>query len=216
MLRRVLLAVGLLLALPASAQASFAVSSFTVTPSGTAAGSHPDVSISLGFSGGEHVRDLTVSLPPGLIGNPNATARCATASFQADDCAANTRVGSTAVQSTLLGLPVTADGDVYNLQPAPGEPARLGIIVRPPLGAEKVFLISRVALRPSDGGLDSIIIGIPSTVRILGFEQELSIASMNLTLLGHPPGASQPFMTMPTGCGPATARLVARSADGTT
>src|SRR5919201_5761582 len=100
-MRFVALAVVALLALPSSAQASFDASSFTVAPSGTAAGSHPDVSISLGFSGDEHVRDLTVSLPPGLVGNPNATARCTTASFQADDCAPSTRVGTTAVQSTL-------------------------------------------------------------------------------------------------------------------
>jgi hypothetical protein len=214
-MRWVLLAVVGLLALPASAQASFDVSSFTVTPSGTAAGSHPDVSISLGFSGNEHVRDLTVSLPPGLIGNPDATARCATAKFQADDCAGNTRVGTTAVQSTLLGVPVTADGDVYNLQPSTGEPARLGVIVRPPLGADKVFLITRVALRKADGGLDSIVTGIPSTVRLLGIEQEMTIQSMNLTLLGRPAGAAQPFMTLPTGCGPATGRATAKSADGT-
>jgi len=212
--RRVLLAVVLLLALPASAHASFGVPSFTVTPSGTAAGSHPDVSIALGFSGTEHVRDLTVSLPPGLIGNPNATPRCTTAKFQADGCGDNTRVGTTSVESTLLGLPVTANGNVYNLQAGAGEPARLGVIVRPPL-ADKVFLISRVALRKSDGGLDSIIDGIPSTVRVLGIEQEMSIQSMNLTLLGRPAGAKQPFMTLPTSCGPATARVAAKSADGT-
>lgn len=214
-MRRLLLAVVLLLVLPASAQASFDVPSVTVTPSGTAAGSHPDVSIALSFSGDEHVRDLTVSLPPGLIGNPNATAKCATAKFQADACADNTRVGTTAVQSTLLGLPVTANGDVYNVQPGAGEPARLGVIVRPPLGADKVFLIARVALRKSDGGLDSIINGIPSTVRVLGIEQEMSIRSMTLTLLGRPAGAAQPFMTLPTSCGPATARATARSASGT-
>src|SRR3954468_22107696 len=214
-MRRVVLAVALLLVLPSSAQAAFDVSSFTVKPSGLAAGSHPDVAIAIGFSGNEHVRDLTVSLPPGLVGNPNATPRCAAAKFQTDTCAANTRVGATAVQSTLLGLPVTANGDVYNLQPDAGEPARLGVIVRPPLGADKVFLITHVALRPADGGLDSIINGIPSTVGILGIQQEMTITSMNLTLLGRPPGASQPFMTMPTGCGPATGRLVARSASGT-
>jgi hypothetical protein len=214
-MRRVLLAAAILFVLPASAQASFDVGSFGVTPSGLAAGSHPDVAIAIGFSGNEHVRDLTVSLPPGVVGNPNATPRCAAAKFQSDTCAANTRVGTTAVQSTLLGLPVTANGDVYNLQPAAGEPARLGVIVRPPLGASKVFLITRVALRPADGGLDSVITGIPSTVTILGIQQEMSIVSMNLTLLGRPPGASQPFMTMPTGCAPATAKLVATSANGT-
>jgi hypothetical protein len=213
-MRRLLLALALLLAAPASAQADFQVTSFTVTPSGLAAGSHPNVSVALGFDGNEHVRNLTVSLPPGLVGNPNATARCAAAKFQADDCAANTRVGATSVQSTLLGLSVTAEGDVYNLQPG-GEPARLGIVVRPPLGADKVFLISRVALRRADGGLDSIITGIPSTVRVLGLEQEMFIESMNLTLLGRPPGATTPFMTMPTGCGAATALVTATSAGGT-
>src|SRR5919108_5425225 len=121
-MRRLLLALALLLAAPATAQADFQLTSFSVTPSGLAAGSHPNVSVALGFDGNEHVRNLTVSLPPGLVGNPNATARCAAAKFQADDCAENTRVGATSVQSTLLGLSVTAEGAVYNLQPG-GEPA---------------------------------------------------------------------------------------------
>jgi hypothetical protein len=207
-MRQLLLGVALLLLAPATAQAAFEVQSFSVTPSSLQAGSHPDVGIALGFAGDEHVRDLTLSLPPGLVGNPNATPRCSAANFQGDACAANTRIGSTSVQSTILGLPVTADGDVYNLQPGPAEPARLGVIVRPPLGADKVFLISRVALRPADGGLDSIITGIPSTVRVLGLEQEMSIQSMTLTLQGR-------FMTMPTGCAPATARATATSANGT-
>src|SRR4051794_30502604 len=110
-MHRLVLAFVLLLAAPASAQAAFDVSSFTVAPAGLAAGSHPDVSIALGFSGDEHVRDLRLSLPPGLVGNPNATVRCSAAKFQADACAANTRVGTTSVRSTLLGLPVDASGD---------------------------------------------------------------------------------------------------------
>jgi hypothetical protein len=211
---RILLALVLLLAAPSTAQAAFGVSSFTVTPSTTAAGSHPDVSVAIGFSGNEHVRDLTVSLPPGLVGNPNATPRCAAAKFSADQCAGNTRVGTTAVVSTVLGVPLNASGDVYNLAPGAGEPARLGVIVRPP-GASKVFLITRVALRPADGGLDSVINGIPSTVTLLGIPQEMTITSMNLTLLGRPAGAAKPFMTMPTGCGPATAHVAATSANGT-
>lgn len=226
MARRVLLAIAVVLLLPASAQAAFEVRSFSVAPSGLAAGSHPDVSIALGFAPysasdpPEHVRNLAISLPPGLVGNPNATPRCTAAKFQADDCAANTRIGTTSVRSTIpaliTGITVTAEGDVYNLRPAAGEPARLGVVVRPPLGADKVFLVSRVALRPTDGGLDSIITGIPSTVHLplLG-DSEMWIESMSLTLLGRP-GGSTPFMTMPTGCGPATARVSATSASGTT
>jgi hypothetical protein len=104
-MRRILFALVLLLAAPASAQAAFDVSSFSVTPSGLQAGSHPNVAVAIGFSGDEHVRDLRVSLPPGLVGNPNAAPYCAAAKFQSDTCAANTRVGTTAVDSTLLGCP---------------------------------------------------------------------------------------------------------------
>ena len=223
---RFLLVVAVLLALPASAQAAFEVRSFTVTPTTLQAGSHPDVNVAIGFapysvaSPPEHVRDLTISLPPGLVGNPNATPRCSATDFQADECAANTRVGTTTVRTTIpaliTGITVNASGDVYNLRPGAGEPARLGVVVRPPLGASKVFLITKIALRSTDGGLDSILNDIPSTVTLplLG-QSETWIESMNLTLLGRPAGAKQPFMTMPTSCRAATARLAAKSATGT-
>jgi hypothetical protein len=223
--RRFLLALACLLAVPASAQAAFEVRSFTVAPSGLAAGSHPDVKIAIGFapyssqSPPERVRDLTISLPPGLVGNPNATARCSQATFQADNCADSTKVGTTSVRTTipaLLGMSITAAGDVYNLRPGAREPARLGVVVRPPLGADKVFIVSPVALRSADGGLDSIITGLPSKVGIplLG-QQDMWIESMSLTLLGRPPAATAPFMTLPTSCRAATARISARSANGT-
>ena len=222
-MRGLLLAVVALLVLPASANAAFEVRSFSVTPSSLQAGSHPDVNVAIGFAPyspanpPEHVRDLVISLPPGLVGNPNVAARCAADKFAADQCAANTRVGTTSVRTTIpalvTGITVTAQGDVYNLRPGPGEPARLGVVVRPPVG-NKVFLITRVALRPADGGLDSILTNIPSTATIV-VPSEMFIESMNLKLLGRPPGASGPFMTMPTGCGPATARLAATSANGT-
>ncbi|HET8759185.1 MAG TPA: hypothetical protein VFM58_24415 [Solirubrobacteraceae bacterium] len=218
MSRSLLLVVAVLLALPASAQAAFDVPAFSVTPSGLAAGSHPDVSVALQFGGDEHVRGVTLSLPPGLVGNPNATARCGASAFAADDCPAAARIGTTSVVSRialLSVLPVTADGDVYNLQPGAGEPARLGVVVRPPLGADKVFIVARVALRPSDGGLDSIITGLPATIGTPLGDLDMRIESMTLTLLGRPAGAKLPFMTMPTSCRTATARVLARSDDGT-
>jgi hypothetical protein len=150
---RVFLALLILLALPASAQAAFEVRSFSFTPSSLKAGSHADVQIAIGFAPyngsnpPEHVRDLTLSLPPGVVGNPRATARCSQADFAADECRTDSQVGTTAVKTTipaLLGTSVTADGDVYNVVPSAGEPARLGVVVRPPLGAEKVCSSPRV------------------------------------------------------------------------
>ena len=75
-----------------------------------------------------------------------------------------------------------------------------------------MFIVSPVALRSSDGGLDSIITNMPQKVGIplLG-QQDMWIESMSLTLLGKPPGgAATPFMTLPTSCGPATASIAAR------
>jgi hypothetical protein len=215
--RALLLAAAISLLLPALAQAQFDVRAFSVTPSGLQAGSHPDVTISAAFtpyelgSPPEHVRDLTISLPPGLVGDPTSVPRCRQAAFQADTCAAATRVGTTSVRTViplLLGLPITATGDVYNVDPAGGEPARLGVVVRPPLGASKVFISSPVRIRPSDGGLDSVITGLPATIGTPLGEVEMWIESMDLTL-------ARPFLSLPTSCRPAQASIAAVSANGT-
>jgi hypothetical protein len=198
------------LLLPAIAQAQFDVPAFSVTPKSLQAGSHPDVTIHAEFSGSEHVRDLTISLPPGLVGDPSSKPQCAQAAFQADNCPASSRVGTTSVRTVippLAILPITASGDVYNVVPAAGEPARLGVVVRPP-GASKVFIASPVRIRPSDGGLDSVITNMPSTVAVAGFPVEMFIQAMDLTL-------AAPFASLPTACKPAQARIAAVSAAGT-
>jgi hypothetical protein len=223
MLRPLLAALCCLLLAPAAARADFSVVGFDVTPSGLQAGSHPNVTIAAEFTNHrlinppEHVRDVTISLPPGLVGNPSATARCTQADFRADDCAASTRVGTTSVVTAiplLLGLPITATGDVYNVQPSTGEPARLGVVVRPPLGADKVFIPVPIRLRPADGGLDSIITGLPTKIGIplLG-DVDMWVNSMSLTLFGTP--GTTPFVTLPTSCAAATAHISARSGAGT-
>ena len=210
-MRVVLLAVLLPLLAPAMAHAQFDVTAFSVTPSGLQAGSHPDVTIHAEFSPNEHVRDLTISLPPGLVGDPTSKPHCTQAAFQADTCPAATRVGSTSVRTVIPPLqlvPVNATGDVYNVVPSAGEPARLGVVVRPPLGASKVFIASPVRIRPSDGGLDSVITNMPTTVGLplLG-QVEMFIEAMDLTL-------ASPFVSLPTSCKPAQARIAAVSTAG--
>ena len=216
MVRAPLLAVLIALLVPAVAQAAFDVRAFSVTPASLQAGSHPDVTIHAEFtpyaSGTEHVRDITISLPPGLVGDPTAKPRCSQAAFQADACPAATRVGTTSVRTVippLQILPIEATGDVYNVVPASGEPARLGVVVRPPLGASKVLIASPVRIRPSDGGLDSVITNMPSTVGLplLG-QTEMFIEAMDLTL-------NAPFASLPTACKPAQARIAAVSRAGT-
>jgi len=116
---------------PTSAQAITV--SGTAAPTDTTAGAHSNVNIHMNFSGGQ-VKDLTVGLPPGLIGDPNATPLCTVAQLNADDCPDITRVGRVTANATVtvVVLPVTVDvsGDLYNLTPQPGEPARFGIVLR--------------------------------------------------------------------------------------
>src|SRR3954447_2030705 len=106
--RPILLAAALFLMGAAPPQASF-----TVTPSTLQAGAHADVTIHADFaSTPSHV---ALHLPPGLVGNPNAAAKCPIATFENGLCGIavpNSRVGSAAANS---GLP--ASGDVYNLEP---------------------------------------------------------------------------------------------------
>ena len=194
----------------ANAGTQFDVPAFSVTPKSLQAGSHPDVTIHAEFSGSEHVRDLTISLPPGLVGDPTSKPRCTQAAFQADTCPAASHVGTTSVRTVippLQILPINATGDVYNVVPAAGEPARLGVVVRPP-GASKVFIVSPVRIRPSDGGLDSVITNMPTTVAVAGLPVEMFIEAMDLTL-------AAPFASLPTACKPAQARIAAVSAAGT-
>jgi hypothetical protein len=146
-----------------------------------------------------------------VIGNPAATPRCSQADFDASNCAPATVVGAVAVTATavpLLGIPVpsTVSGDVFNIAPPAGEPARLGFIVTPPLGAD-IRVPIRVSLRPSDGGLDSLMTDLPTEATIAGLPTPLFTERVELTLFGKP--AAVPFVTNPTSCGVHTATLAA-------
>jgi hypothetical protein len=117
----------------------------------TQAGSHPfelttTVNFKLGdefpgqpgvpFSDGD-VKDLRIELPPGLIENPNALARCTAAQFHTprlspfeasrsgESCPDRSQAGVVAVRSSFGGGSTRYFG-VFNLDPPPGVPAELG------------------------------------------------------------------------------------------
>jgi hypothetical protein len=91
------------------------------------------------------LKDIRVDLPVGLSVNPQATAQCTLASFEAEQCAISapsSAVGISAITTSLAGVvapPVSAV--VYNLVPNQGEPALFGFRV---LG-NPVFLKADVA-----------------------------------------------------------------------
>jgi hypothetical protein len=109
----------------------------------TQAGSHPyslTVSFALNNTGPEpsgEMRDITVNLPRGLIGNPTSVPRCTIAQLQAEACPIDTQVGTDRVSLggilNLLSEPEAIGNlleapslPVYNVVPPPGVPAQLG------------------------------------------------------------------------------------------
>jgi hypothetical protein len=209
----------LLLALLATpARAAFDVTAFEVTPSSTAAGAHADVTIATSFppyvmgSPPQRPQRLVFHLPPGLAGDPFATPRCAERDYRADACDAKTKIGTvTAVATPVgpLGVPLpkqNVTGDLYNLEPAGSEPARLGAVLRPLGGLlGKLFVPTTIHARATDGGLDSVVAELPKQSAGL----QLFTERMAFTLQGKPAGGTGPFMRNPTSCKPATSSVVA-------
>jgi hypothetical protein len=194
---------------PAAASASAQLTNVKLTPSTTQAGGHPNVTVDLAFSlnpSTDDVKSVGVVLPQGLVGNPSAADRCSEAKFKADQCPDGSKVGTQTAEAeaTVLGVPMqqTVPGDVYNLTPHAGEPARLGVVLRP-TGGSPVFLESAVTVGPRTGfGLATKFDNLPRSASVLGITAQIRLKSMKLTLNGG--AAHGKFITNPTSCRPAT------------
>ncbi len=204
-----------LLAAPA-AHAAFGFQGLSASPTNLAAGANSDFDVHIGFSDpADQVKDLTVHLPPGLVGNPTATPLCKVKQLNSDDCPGKSRVGTTTAKVNVIvaGLPVpqTVKGMLYNLVPRPGEPARFGIVLRP--GGDllpKIIQQSAVRLRP-DFGLDTVINNFPRTADAPG-KPETDITSLDIHLFGKANGNG--FMRNPTSCVPKAVSFDATSYSG--
>jgi hypothetical protein len=217
------MAVAAVFALPSAAAADVTVSSFSVTPTTTSAGANPDVTINEAFDYGtsttDSVKNTTLHLPAGLLGNPQATPKCSEADFDADTCPANTQVGETTVGTLVYAAPspipplsISAPGSIYNLAPDASHPAVLGIVVRPGMGAPNIFLKSPISLRTSgDFGIESPVDGQPNSTTLGPLTPGVQITSTSLTLYGARPWMLAPFMANPTSCKPATTNFDAVS-----
>ena len=123
----------------APAMASFGITSFSNTltnqdtTADTQAGSHPyDMTTSMTFtqqsSGAvtDNVKDVAVRLPPGLIGNPNATPKCPVTQLDSSSCPAATQVGELTITINLGGGNSPISAPLYNLVPPAGMAAQFG------------------------------------------------------------------------------------------
>jgi hypothetical protein len=218
--------------LPSTALADFHVVSFsgsTTNADGTVdtqAGSHPfESTTSFNFptttnSTGETVpdgnmKDVSVNLPAGLIGDPNATPKCTTAQLDANTCSGATQVGQLTLNTGVLGaltLPV------FNMVPRAGVAAQF---------AANVLLVDAfidINVRTGgDYGLTAALQNIPTILPLTGSTLTLwgvpadpaHDANRTCPGVGSPCGAGvaeTPFLTMPTQCsGPLTYTMSADS-----
>jgi hypothetical protein len=195
----------------------------SAAPTDTQAGANSDFNIHIGFTGAaDDVENVRISLPPGLVGNPNAAPQCTVAQLEGPGCPANTQVGTVQTGVALLGLvPQTVSGGLYNLTPQPGEPARFGIRLNAlplPLPLDPVLppiiMQSAVELRSADFGLDTVINDIPNTATVLGLPTPIDVTSMDVGLLGEVGGAG--FLRNPTRCQEVAVGFTADSYTGST
>lgn len=140
MRRLVLLAVGLWLLLVGSAQASFQeyeIESASASLSSYQAGFHADFTTSFKLKseleGGEvaQTKDVSIALPPGLLGNPTALPRCTMLQLgenaTTSHCPQDSQVGITELQ--LLERPAPIKEPIYNMtSPGGNVVARFGFL----------------------------------------------------------------------------------------
>ncbi len=100
-----------------------------------------------------NVKRVRVDIPPGLAADPEAVPgegqpKCAIASFEHDECPADTLVGEDELTAFVALANITLSASVYNLQPPPGLPLDFGIHVAPAAGLavnEHIFLEGHVS-----------------------------------------------------------------------
>ncbi|HEY7962276.1 MAG TPA: hypothetical protein VID29_10165, partial [Solirubrobacteraceae bacterium] len=173
--------------LAASAAADFGVESFEATLTNrdgspdVLAGSHPyefDTKIAFNFvesefgpvPDGGNAKNIQVELPPGLIGNPGATPKCALSELvRIERCDASTQIGTLTLRlQGLNGYGVYGPFPVYNLTPPGGVAAQFGFTI---FGVTS-FIDSRVRTG-GDYGITAELKNVPALLPI--FESRLTL-----------------------------------------
>jgi hypothetical protein len=176
----------------------------------------------------ELVKNLRIKWPSGLIGNPQAVPRCTMAQFltraseayEGNLCPAQTAVGVAAVsfEEPLYAGFVNTSVPLFDLEPAVGEPAKLGFVVQ---GYNPVIIDTSVRTG-GDYGVTISINNITQTVAFVGSrvtvwgvpgdprhdaQRGWGCLALAIGEGRHLPCESeeeqqhpQPFLTMPTSC----------------
>jgi hypothetical protein len=129
----------------------------------------------------QNVKDVTVELPAGFVGDPNATPKCTVQDLSNNNCAASSQIGQLVLQFAFGSFTVP----VYNLVPPAGVPAQFGGNVL----LANAFIDSAVRTG-GDYGLNSQLNNISALLPLVGSQ---------LTLWGVPADPSHDALRTCTG-----------------
>jgi hypothetical protein len=213
-------------ALAASAAPAIAagdVTSFTVTPASLTAGGDPSASTSIDFNYGsstsDSVKDVTVTLPSGLLASPAAVAstcspsQLASATSGGSGCPAGSQIGSGTISTSSIN-----GTDALYLMPAPTSADVAG-----------VGLVISVSDQPALTATGTVDVGTANSLPVLelkftdlpdSFDSiPLQVTNLTLTINGTAPtssgaSSSTPFIRLPTSCSAATSSLTIDTQSG--
>jgi hypothetical protein len=125
------------------------------------------------------LKDLRDELPPGFVGDPNATPHCSYQAFIAQECSNEAAIGIATTYIKEVGhSEVSATTDpVYNLVPPAGVPAEFGFVVH----ALTPVLLDTSVRTGTDYGLTTAVSDLP---------QAVVIAASKVTIWGDPASPS--------------------------
>jgi hypothetical protein len=194
-------------------------------PLGTQAGGHPDLYLAFGNEYSPDparqvgsLKNATVHLPAGLIGNPHATPQCSSLDFSVDRCPIDSQVGYAEFSTSFNG---TLGSPVFNLEPSSEQAGLTGF--KTPLFDYPVFTVLS-ARTGGDYGLDATVRGVASNLSLANYFLKLwgvpadpandheRYGPIHDTFPGTPPNISSspriPFLSAPTTCtGPLTSEV---------
>jgi hypothetical protein len=153
----------------------------------TQAGAHPyAITTEIGLEGSGDLQNLQIELPPGLIENPSAVAKCSQSLFNRPRSSPyeESRSGESCPELSQIGvLEVKRAGEevrnfgLFELEPPPGYPAQIGAS---PFGIPLVFTLH---LRQAEGEF-----GV--TLQAQNLSPELDLEKLSIRAWGNPWGLS--------------------------
>lgn len=145
------------------------------------------------------LRDLRMSLPPGLLGKIPGVPQCELGAARSAACPEESRVGTVTALAGPGAAPLSVSGPVYLTPGIDGSFAGLAIVVPArvgPIDLGTTVTLAKLRVRPADQGLDVEADGIPLRQGGVAF----SIRQLRLAL--DRPG----FTLAPTSCAPMPVR----------